>query len=219
MKELNYYFEYKGADILRTEDFSSLSDTVQQGLFPQLVEAAAAGFCRPVTKEFTDDVANHIQSGDLFVIMMNQRAEGLAIRKFFPGIEAVFLAGATKSTVTPSGVIEELTRRYINEKNARVVATRTQNDRVLDVLINLCDEVVPVHRIAEDRDLNLLGKLDQLSTRLINEPLIIKGCYGGPMIGTGERRRSSRPEVRSVTDRLDYMAGDALLVLGYRGEK
>ncbi len=215
-KGLDFYFEYKGANIIRTNNFESLPSATQQTLLPQLVEAAAAGFCRPVTKEFAEDVFQHIKSGDLFIIMSSTQALGLAIRSYHPEVKAVFLAGATKSPYAPTGIVEELSRRYINEKGAQIVATRTQNDRVVEVMVSLCNEVVPVHRKVSVDDLNTLNKLGQITSTLDMKRLVIDGCYGGSMIGSGERRRSIKPEVRRTTNILDYERGDALLLIGYR---
>lgn len=126
--------------------------------------------------------------------------------------------GAVKSPEAPSAIVEEITRRYLEEKGARVVVTRTQNDRVVEIVANLCHEVVALDRLAQQTELDLLARMDVLPKDKEFDPvtLVIRKSYGTRLIQSGPRRRSSVVKVVALTDLLDYEEGDAVVLVGYR---
>lgn len=128
------------------------------------------------------------------------------------------MAGAVKSPETPLAIVEEITRRYLEEKGARVVVARTQNDRVVEILANLCREVVALDRSARQTELDLLSRMDVLPKDKEFDPvsLVVRKSYDTRLIQNGPRRRSSVAKVVALTELLDYEEGDAVLLVGYR---
>ena len=221
LEGLQHYFEYKGADIYRTEDFDQLPEGTQEYLFPHLEVVGSEGFSRPLTDRVREGIRGHVTNGDLFIVMNQLQVTAFARRKLHPEVSSVYLAGAVKLPSAPSGVVEEITRRYVEENNPTTVITRSQNDRVIDVMLGLCKEVIPVHRAPSNEEIGFLEHLGYFDSRVEKDTLITKKCYGRSLIVNADRRRSVNSYVRRVTDQLDYDAGDALLLLGYRqgGEK
>lgn len=216
--KLEYYFSYQGAEVYRTSDFESLPDETKGVLSTQLTKAAAIGFRRPLTPEYAETVLEHMRGGDLYIVVQQGVALGFANRRFYPELEAVYLVGAVKSPEAPSAIMEEITRRYLEEKGAKVVVTRTQNDRVVEIVANLCREVVALDRPAEQAELDLLAIMDVLPKDKEFDPvsLVIRKSYGTRLIQDGPRRRSSVAKVVALTELLDYEEGDAVMLVGYR---
>lgn len=214
------YVDIDEVSVYRTDNFSELPICVQESLGNELVEVAARGFQRPVNKEFRDDVFEHLRGGDLLVAVSEGVAKGFAIRRQIPEIRAVYLAGAVKLPNFSSKIIEYITQKYIDEHKPEVVITRTQNDRVVEGMMSLCDEVIPIDRIASPQEINILKGASLLPESLKFDPkyLIINGFYGGQMV-SGERRRCNNPKIVALTDRLNYEQGDAVLLIGYRRKK
>jgi len=99
-----------------------------------------------------------------------------------------------------------------------MLAVRTQNDRVLEILANTCSQVVAMDRISNPEEVDMLLKLDLIDedSDLDVEYLIHRRYYGSPMIKAGIRRRSANVRIRDFTDRLKYFDGDAAYGIGYR---
>ena len=179
----------------------------------QLFSAACVGFKRMPTVDFRADVALHVRDGVLYVILKNETAVGFAVMKDFPEVNGTYISGVVKGEGTPSGIVERIVAQHV--KKFGVVAVRTQNDRVVEIMKNVCCEVVPVDREAGVGEMEVLRHMGLVSDK-VRENMIVMGHYGdAPMIGVGERRRSNNELVRKATDRLNYQQGDALLLMGY----
>ena len=187
---------------------------LRRDLDEQMFEAACEGFKREATVEFRKDVAVHVRDGTLYVIMGGGRAMGFAVMKDFPEAGGTYISGIVKGGGTPSGIVERIVAEHARKFS--VVAVRTQNDRVVEIIKDICDEVVPIDREAGEREFEILRQMELFSDR-VQPNLVIKQHFGGrPMIGDGERRRSRDGRVRQATERLDYQNGDAMLLIGYR---
>ncbi len=195
-----------------------IAPNLRQLLEAQLIESACLAFRRQATPEFKIDVANHLRDGKLYIAVNQGAVVGFTVMKDFPAIDGTYISGIVKSPGGPTGIIENVVNDHV--RKFKIVAVRTQNDRVVEIMSDICSEVVPLHREASLREMGILGVmgLERASTGLlVVDDLIAKQHYGGrPMIGSGERRRSSNPLVRQTTDRLKYEEGDALLLVGYR---
>jgi hypothetical protein len=213
---LKPYYQEGNTLVYKTNNFKCLSDKVQQDLGSELVAVAAAGFARPITPEFDIDVRNHLADGHLMVVTEANRSIAFAVRKSYPEFDAVYLAGSVKIPSSCSGIVETVTAKYVQESGLGTVVTRTQNDRVIEMMQSICKLVIPLDRSAYRQDREKLKELGLLTSNVDPETLIVRGHYGGPMILTNGRRRSEDPEVRRLTDQLDYEAGDAQLLVGYR---
>lgn len=216
-KELEYKFEYQGARVYHTPDFGAVNEAVRAALEPQLFEAAATGFNRPLTPEFEADVAAHLRGGNLYTIEEESGDTGFAVLEDFPQLGALYVAGIVKKPTAPSRIVEEIVRYHLAKTGFSVAAVRTQNDRVLEIMANISSQLVAVDQNAQDREVDLLLKMGLFnpSSDIDYAHLIHRGYYGGPMIGSGTRRRSRNPRITSYTDRLDYFAGDAAYGVGY----
>jgi hypothetical protein len=180
----------------------------------QLFAAACAGFGREPTDEFRKDVTEHVRDGVLYVIFGKGAALGFAVMKDYPEISATYISGIVKGPGTTSGIVERIVIEHA--RNFKTVVVRTQNDRVVEIMKNICDEVVPINREAEEKEIKILEEMGLFSPNL-RADLVVPGHYGGsPMIGNGDRRRSQDIAVKRTTDRLNYEKGDALLLIGYR---
>lgn len=215
---LSVYMDYPGAQIYRTNNFDQLPEHSRSRLEDELTDAAVAGFARSKSPEFKADVAAHLRGGDLLVIDVQGGAVGFALMQLFAKQETAYIAGVVKSTQAPSGIIESVVSRYVQESGLPKVAVRTQNDRVAEIMTAVCGQVVAMDRDATERECELLTDMELIrpGQQVDCKSLLVKGYYGSPMIGSGIRRRSEQSRVRQLTDRLDYDQGDALLLLGYR---
>lgn len=195
-----------------------LKPSLRQSLEGQLFESACKGFRREASVEFRKDVASHLRGGTLYVVIFEGRAEGFAVMQDFREIGATYIAGIVKNGKAPSGVIDKIVRRHASLFETVVV--RTQNDRVVEIMRGISEEVIPMHRNAEPGELEILKTmgLDKSSDGTgVGLNMIARRHYGGsPMIGDGSRPRSKDLSIRNLTDRLDYEKGDALLLIGYK---
>lgn len=89
---LEHRFNYGGAVVSFTSDFDSLPDRLKQRLEPELIQAAASGFRREITLEFSQDVASHIRGGDLYIAEQDGRANGFAMLERFPAEGVIYIA-------------------------------------------------------------------------------------------------------------------------------
>lgn len=179
----------------------------------ELLRVACAGFMRDPTPEFAKDVAEHIRDGHLYIVKENGVIRGFAVMKDFPDINATYISGIVKEPGKLSGIIEEIVKKHV--QNFGIVVVRTQNDRVVEIMSDICERVVPTDEIPKQKELDILAAMGLIGLN-VNQNLVAKEHYGGkPMIG-GERKRSSNPKITEVTDELDYEHGDAQLLVGYR---
>jgi hypothetical protein len=217
-KELQNVFNFQEANVCLTQDFDSLSEEAKQVLEPQLIESAALGFKRPLTEEFAQDVKNHIRGGDLFIVEQEGAVSGFAMLERFPDKGVIYIAGIVKKPTAPSRIIEKVVEYYLKETGFETVTVRTQNDRVLEILVNTCSSVVSIDRLANLAEVDLLTNLGLINPKsdLDIDYLIHRGYYGSPMIQDGIRRRTGNIKVKALTDRLDYFRGDAVYGIGYR---
>lgn len=207
-------FEFEGSQVCRVPALDLIESSIRIELEAQLYEAACRGFGRNKTAEFELDVHDHLRQGKLYVVMKQGRAEGFAVMQDFPLIEATYIAGIVKNRAAPRGVIEEIVKRHANDY--KIVTVRTQNDRVVEIMRDICELVVPLHRESDEREKVILQEMGLLGIN-VGEDLVAKGHYGGkPMIDGIDRRRSSDVTVREITERINYYSGDALLLVGYR---
>lgn len=165
---------------------------------------------------FNKDVNNHIRCGPLRVAFLNDQPIAFIAFQSFPELKAVYLAGMVKKRSAPSGLVETIVKDFIQTIHPSVVATRTQNDRVMEIMIHLCDITIPFDRLANQTDLNLLSKLNLLTPNTDLNTLIVRGCYGNQMILDLPRRRVCEEKITTFSDLLDYQSGDAALLIGYR---
>lgn len=217
MERLKEVFKYNNSQVYETGDFDSLPEATKLTLEPQLAEAASVGFKRPLTEAFREDVGNHIRGGSLFIIMTAGKAEGFGLFQSFPEFKAVYIAGVVKKPTSPSKIMEDILLGYLISHSVETGVVRTQNDRVVEIMANHFQTIVALDQKAGLGELDLLKKMNLLSPNLPfdRDNLIVKGYYGGPMIEGEERRRSREERIRAHTDKLDYYAGDAALLIGY----
>ena len=85
-------------------------------------------------------------------------------------------------------------------------------------MANTCSRVIAMDEVAGSKQITLLQNIGLITpeTEIDEKRLVLPGYFGSPMIAQGERRRSSNPRVTNFTDILDYSAGDAMLLVGYR---
>lgn len=221
MKEfegLEKKFHYQGASVSFTADFDLLPEVTKSTVEPQLIEAAAMGFKRPVTPEFSADVKNHLRGGDLYIVEQSGSISGFAMLEKFSEYEVIYIAGIVKKLNAPSRIIEKVIEYHLDNTGLGIVVVRTQNDRVLEILANTCSNVAAMDRMATPSEVDLLLKMDLVTPKsdLDRDYLIHRGYYGSPMIQDGIRRRSANIKVRNLTDRLRYFQGDATYGIGYR---
>lgn len=178
----------------------------------EAIEVASAGFVREKTSAFILDVKQHIRSGELYCCF-GSGGRMVAFRMIDrPTLEIVYLAGAVKKPEAPKYLIRELTKKILNELKPKYTVTRTQNSHVVDMLIDLCKEVIPLDRLPTDEEIKsveicgIKGYSDQ--------KLIIPKYYGSPMIGKPEKPKSVNPKVESFMEEIDYFAGDARVLIG-----
>lgn len=210
-------FQCLGTDVyqLKEKDFLRLPSGVVSQIEAQAFDVACAGFARAKTKEFRLDVNGHIRAGT-FYPCFNGEGEMLAFRVIQnPTAEIVYLAGAVKRPEAPLHLIRELTRKIIDESRAGYIVTRTQNPHVVDMLIGLCDLVVPLDRPPEQSELGAVI-LCGLSGYSDPEDLIVREHYGSAMIGSDFRPRSKNERVEKFMNEIDYFAGDARILIGRR---
>ncbi len=165
---------------------------------------------------FSIDVNNHIRCGPLRVAYLNDQPVAFIAFQSFPKLNALYLAGMVKKQSAPSGLVELIVRDFVKTTNPSILVTRTQNDRVMEIMTHLCDITVPIDRLANQTDLNLLSRLDLLTPDTDPNTLIIHGCYGSQMIHNLPRRRVYDKKITVFSDLLDYQSGDASLLIGYR---
>lgn len=182
----------------------------------ELLAVAMEGFNQPLSESFKADVATHIRSGFLQVALSNQRAVAFAVSKLYPEISAAYLAGLVKRPSAPSGLVERLLEQFIGEFDPSILITRTQNDRVMEIMCHFCQTVIPLDRVANSAELKLLIKIGLMSATTDQELLITRDHYGAQMILNSPRRRSLDKRITNFSDQLNYKAGDAALLVGYR---
>ena len=213
---LKHFMDYKDSVVYLADSFTGLPSRSQELLEPQLAKVASLGFQRPLNQEFTADVAEHIRDGNLLIISTNDHVTGFASNRAMPELDAVYISGIVKSSEAPSGIVERVLQNYMKYRGPRRIITRTQNDRVVDIVVSLCNETVPVDRGVTSEELDMIKRTKLLSGHEDLSPdLIIRGGYGGSLIQSGIPLRSSNPIVRRATDKLDYFNGDYLVLLGY----
>jgi hypothetical protein len=218
MSNLEKAFNYQEARVYYTPSFDLLPEREKTILEPQLIRTACEGFQRPETPEFSQDVSSHIRGGDLYVVEQENEATGFAMLETFPTEGVVYIAGVVKKPESPSKIIEKIVRFHLREAGLKSLVVRTQNDRVLEILANICRRVIALDGLAKNEEVDLLGRMGLVrpDSILDEDYLIHRGYYGSPMIAQGERRRSKNPRVTNLTDRLDYQKGDAAYGIGYK---
>jgi hypothetical protein len=213
-------FNYHGSSIIEaSSDFASLPELTKKQLELPLARVAASAFRRPLSKAFREDVASHIRGGDLLISLGNDGfPEGFSIFQSFPELDAAYLAGVVKKPTAPSRVMEKIVNYYMRTRDISAITVRTQNDRVAQIISNACGVVFALDGPAHPREVDLLNKMGLVPTNLPFDDmyLIVKGYYGEPMIMGEERRRLPIPRIEEISKRLDYQAGDAMLLVGYR---
>lgn len=139
--------------------------------------------------------------------------------QLFPELNAIYLAGMVKKPIAPSGLVETIVKDFVQTSNPSILITRTQNDRVMEIMTHLCDCTVPLDRPADQSDYDILHRLCLLDQDLSPPNLIIRGCYGNQMIHDLPQRRINNPQITAFSDSLNYHSGDAVLLIGYRNQK
>ena len=207
--------EYKNSAVYRVKALDLVHPRLRPQLEKQLIESAAEGFVRPLDDDFRLDVATHLREGILYVVIANGEACGFGVFKDFQHLDATYISGIVKSPRAPSGVVEVITAQHVHNKG--VVVVRTQNDRVVEIIQDVCELVVPVHREPSNMEFDVLEAMGLLDKGNVGKNMVAVEHYGGaPMIQGVPRRRSNVEVVSRTTDRLKYYQGDALLLVGYR---
>lgn len=209
--------EYNGTQIYQTDSFDQLPDLTRVFLEPGLIKVAGMGFQRLNDPNFIESTSHHIRDGHLSIALQGDQVAAFASNRIMPLIDTVYISGVVKTKDSPSGLVGFMLEHFIRQRNPKRVITRTQNDRVLEIMLDLCNTVVPIHREANDEELDLIRQAQILDEcQELNSNFFIKRGYGEALIGSGIRNRSSNTLVRSATDRLKYDEGDCLILLGYR---
>lgn len=199
-----------------TKDFNVLESRLRNRLDAELYEVACAGFRREKSAGFEEDVGLHVRGGDpLYVAEVNGRVEGFAVFVDYLQLNAVYISGLVKSPNAPPGVIDAIVRYHVARCGRDRVVVRTQNDRVAEIMIGCCAPVVPLDERPGESEVELVRRMGLVTRDFDRGSMVVRGHYGQPMIGDGSRQRSSYPRVTKATDKLDYEAGDALLLVGY----
>ncbi len=201
------------------DNFDSLPIDIKKQLEPGLGDVAAQAFNRPLDSNFSADVNHHIRSGPLRMAFQNGEPVAFVAAQVFPELNAIYLAGMVKKPTAPSGLVETIVKDFVQTSNPSILITRTQNDRVMEIMNHLCDCTVPLDRPANQSDLNILNQLCLLKQDIDLNNLIIHGCYGNQMIHNLPQRRINNPKITAFSDSLDYRSGDAVLLIGYRNRK
>lgn len=202
--------------VFQTPDFDSLTLETREKLENELCQVASLGFNRPLNTDFRADIARHIRGGFLQVALENKKPIAFAMSQYHEDIKTAYLAGLVKVPSAPRGVVREMVGEFIKQYHPSVLVTRTQNDRVMDIICHFCPAVVPLDRSVTPIELKLLASLDLLGPNTDLGLLITRGHYGGQMILDYPRRRSRDKKVTKFSDQLNYEAGDAALLIGYR---
>jgi hypothetical protein len=191
----------------------NLRSGVWFGLDEALLRVACAGFRREKTAEFAQDVASHVRDGYLYVVEEEGIIRGFAVMKDFPALAATYISGIVKEPGILSGIIEEIVYQHV--QNFGIVAVRTQNDRVVEIMSDICAVVFPTDVEPGQKELDILAAMGLLGLN-VDQNLVAHGHYGGKPMIEGKRRRSKIKKITDITDRLDYEHGDAQLLVGYR---
>lgn len=201
---------------IETVDFNLLPLEFSHTLEEDLYQVASKGFNRPLTDDFRADVASHIRGGFLQVALENQKAVAFAVSQFHEDTKTAYIAGIVKNPNAPRSIVEKMLGNFIEQYNPSILITRTQNDRVMDIICHFCPIVVPIDRSVTADELKLLSDFNLLSSNTNQELLITRGHYGGQMIFDSIRRRSLDEKVVNFSNQLNYQEGDAALLIGYR---
>ncbi len=219
LEGLSACLEYNGVQVYQTGSFDCLPKPTQTFLEPGLIQVAGMGFKRLNDPEFVISTSKHIRDGHLSVALRDDRVVAFASNRILPDIDGVYISGVVKTGDSPSGLVEAMLKDFVGQIDPGRVITRTQNDRVLEIMIGLCDTVVPIHREATPQEIDLVVQvqpLDEDQSPGLKPDLMLESGYGAALIRSGHRQRSSNPLVRRATDRLKYDEGDCLILLGYR---
>lgn len=217
LEGLSACLEYDDVQVYQTISFDCLPEPTRTFLEPGLIQVAGIGFKRLDDPEFAKSTSHHIRDGHLSVAIRDNRVLAFASNRILPDIDGVYISGVVKTGDSPSGLVEAMLKGFVGQIDPERVITRTQNDRVLEIMVGLCDTVIPIHRQATSAEIDLLEQVEPIGERYALTPdFLIERGYGQALIRSQSRRRSSNPLVRRATDRLKYDEGDCLMLLGYR---
>lgn len=194
--------------------FNELPTELIANIEEQSIRVACSGFARERSVAFVQDVVGHIRSGRLYGCL-DGNGEMVAFRIVdFPRSDIVYLAGAVKSLKAPRLLIRELTRKILEDIRPAYTITRTQNSQVIDMLVNLFDEVVPLDRPPTPEEIEAIRACGIIN--FTADTLVIPRHYGSPMIENGPRPKSREARVETFMSEIDYFAGDARVLVGRR---
>jgi hypothetical protein len=213
---LDGLYEYRGVKVCQVRALDLMFPEKRKKLEQELFESACAGFNRDQTDKFRRDVARHLREGTLYAAIQDGAAVGFAVMTDTPEVHGTYIAGIAKKPNAPSGIVESMVEYHLSRNGYEVVTVRTQNDRVVEIMTDVCDEVVPITREAGEKEMEILRQM-KLLTEDVDASMVARRHYGGePLIAGLPRRRSKNPDVVRTTDRINYEEGDALLAVGYR---
>jgi len=201
-------------------EWEELSSLTAGFLTEELFEVACQAFRRKAVPAFYQDVQEHLRCGKLFftVDQRDGKISAFRIIKHFIEQQALILSGAAKRPSAPRYLVRMLTEKIIEQRNPFYIVTRTQNDYVVDYMRQLSGRgLIPLDYPVKSCHLRLLEEVGLSHPDLNENELIIPGFYGGQsMIGDGSRPRSSNLQTQEFMDKLDYLSGDARIIIGLR---
>lgn len=158
-----------------------------------------------------------MRGGNLYIIVSKGEISAFALLVDFPLIEACYISGIVKKPAAPSRIVEDAIRFHLNKTNPTSIVARTQNDRTIEILHDNSSCTSPIDYPPNQLEMDIITKMGLFHPQLNSRTLIVPNYYGSPMIEGNSRRRSKNESIRAATDRLNYKAGDAMIVIGHRG--
>ncbi len=147
-------------------------------------EIAASGFCQPVTPELEQDVAGHLDGGELvYTVHEGEQTVGFAIFNVW-GSNVLYLSGIILDTdhQRQEAVSKTIHAARSVAKEVAYLSLRTQSLRMWVAGSKVCREWHPTHTDEEIPPyLTEVGQ--ETADRIKSVFPIEEGCYDGPLYG------------------------------------
>jgi len=201
---------------------SRLEPDLQLALVNQTIEVAASGFEQdPSNEAFSDDVKKHIlEATELYLVYEETECIAFAAIANFTveTTKVLYLGGLmVKRSRQRNGLMRDLIRHEISQSKPEILAARTQNPCILDLMKEFCinEELYPLAGPPQGESRIVfeylaksmgMGNMDQ-------ESLVGRGTYGKRLYGNGTPL-SRNSESNRVFRQIDPNKGDSILLIG-----
>ncbi len=223
IEEVGLFMAVGTAQVLKFKTLDSLPVELMTLVENQCLMVAALGFGQDAANDaFRQDVLAHLRQGELYVAFDSEGAVAFRLIQQ-PRPDTLYLAGAVKISRGPKHLVREITATILEERQPKYVVTRTQNDQVVDMMMEYGHGlVVPINSLINEEVMTILSDCGLLSERVDLQNLVVRGHYGRSMIGRNERPASHNSSVyrrmRELIPDEAYYQGDAVLLVAGRNE-